>query len=570
MNALWRQALTTSFGKLKTRPNADGEWQFTMMKSSLLIAGSTLLALTAFAGDGTVRRSANRVPGRYVVVLEPGANLDAVTSTVRTIKGARVHRTYGKGLKGLALEMSDADARQLSRDRRVLFVEEDSVVSAKTVSWGLDRIDQTSLPLDGSFGSTQTGAGVTAYIVDTGIMAGHAEFGGRVAPGFSAFDGGTADCNGHGTHVAGIVGGSTTGVARSVTLVPVRVLDCGGSGTVSTLLSGLDWVLQNASGPSVVNMSLGGAPSSALDKQVNVLLQAGLTVVISAGNDNKKACDTSPARVAGAITVGASTEYDQRAGFSNYGACIDVFAPGANILSAYYASPTARSVASGTSSAAPFVSGVVALWLEQYPRASTTSISSAVVTATTHDVLGAVGEGSPNRLVHSTVGVLDELPPSDAQLLSDPGFEEGETYWVTDICTVVNPTGCPPIESFSSRSGNTHAAIGGPATSFSLTSETLTIPATVRAAELSFYLWVVSKNKKHSDTLAIEIRDENNVLLETLGTFTNLDVCDTYVERRFDVTRYRGKAIRISFIGQQDKGAPTWFLLDDVALNIWR
>jgi hypothetical protein len=271
-------------------------------------------------------------------------------------------------------------------------------------TWGLDRIDQRDLPLNNSYTYNFTGAGVHAYIIDTGIRTTHTEFGGRASGSFTSInDGkGTSDCNGHGTHVAGTVGGATYGVAKSVRLHAVRVLDCSGNGTVSSVIAGVDWVTANHASPAVANMSLGGATSAALDQAVQSSIASGVTYVVAAGNAATDACTESPARTPEALTVGASTSTDARASFSNWGSCVDLFAPGASITSAFNGSDTQTAVLSGTSMASPHAAGIAALYLERNPGASAAAVVSALTGGASTGRLTSVGSGSPNRLLNAS------------------------------------------------------------------------------------------------------------------------------------------------------------------------
>jgi subtilisin family serine protease len=294
-------------------------------------------------------------------------------------------------------------ARKLSEDDRIAWVEEDGEVSIITTQsnapWGLDRIDQRSRPLSGTFTYTRTGSGVRAYVIDTGILPNHTQFCSRAAVSYDALGGNGIDCNGHGTHVAGTIGGSTYGVAKGVLLRGVRVLNCSGSGTWSQIIAGIDWVRANHVKPAVANMSLGGGANSSVDTAVNNLINAGVTVVVAAGNSNANACNYSPARVGNAITVGSTTSSDARSSFSNYGSCLDIFAPGSSITSAWHTSTTATNTISGTSMASPHVAGVAALYLSGSTTASPATVRNALVSNATTNVVTSAGTGSPNRLL---------------------------------------------------------------------------------------------------------------------------------------------------------------------------
>ncbi|MDE9408352.1 S8 family peptidase [Acinetobacter nosocomialis] len=353
------------------------------------------------------------IKNQYIVILNKdiGPAKDFAQNIAKQ-HGGRILQSYDSALKGFAIYLPDtagtAFIEAMKKNPQVLSVENDTVVNIDATTqtnpdWGLDRIDQKALPLNSTYSYSQTGTGTTAYIVDTGILSTHQEFSGRVLNGYTAIsDGnGTTDCNGHGTHVAGTVGGTTYGVAKNVKLVPVRILGCDGSGASSNVIAGLDWILKNGSKPAVVNMSLGGAASSSLDSAVENLYNNGYVMVVAAGNSNTDACTSSPARTSNAITVAATDNTDTRASYSNYGSCVDIFAPGSQINSSWIGSNTATKVLNGTSMATPHVAGVVAELLQSTPTATPQTITSNLLNQATSDVVKNPS-GSPSRLLYKS------------------------------------------------------------------------------------------------------------------------------------------------------------------------
>jgi subtilisin family serine protease len=383
-------------------------------------AAVTGMAGTAFAGTpgalptaavlGTA--DAGAIPGSYIVVLKPGSTEAAqVTSASQQLTkryGGRVKNNYQSTVRGFQASMSQTAAARLAANPAVQFVEQDAQVrlsgTQSGATWGLDRSDQRSLPLSKTY-TYGTASNVTAYVLDTGIRLSQSEFGGRARYGYDFIDK-TAnpknqDCNGHGTHVAGTIGGKTYGVAKDVKLVAVRVLDCTGNGSYSAIIAGIDWVTKNAVKPAVANMSLGGSVSSALNTAVTRSIAAGVTYAVAAGNDNANACNQSPAAAPDAITVGATTNQDARASFSNYGKCVDIFAPGQSITSASYKSDTGTAIMSGTSMASPHVAGAAALVLGASPAMTPKQVRDALVNNATADKVTSPGSGSANKLLYT-------------------------------------------------------------------------------------------------------------------------------------------------------------------------
>ena len=564
------------------------------MTRYLFVALCVCVLAAAPSAAGEVSTVQEPIAGSYIVVFKPDAVRSAAEArSQRPLVGAaardlaRAHRgnvdfVYQHALKGFSVRMTHVQAEALARNPRVAYVEPDQVVHAiatqTPVTWGLDRIDQRDLPLSNSYTYNQTGAGVHAYIIDTGIRSTHTEFGGRVSNGadFVGDGNGTNDCNGHGTHVAGTTGGATYGVAKGVTLHAVRVLNCQGSGSTSGVIAGVDWVTNNSPSPAVANMSLGGGASTSLDNAVANSIASGVSYAIAAGNSNANACNYSPARVASAVTVGSTTNTDARSSFSNYGTCLDIFAPGSSITSAWHTSNTATNTISGTSMATPHVAGTIALFLQANQGASPSTVRTELVGNSTSGKVTNPGSGSPNQLLYSIFGGSPPPPPPPpppgppppppppgGELIVNGGFEGSASPWTLSGNAYWSTGGYP-------HSGSGYSILGYYNNANGSEYQTVTIPAG-HPANLTFWLNVTSSESGPTpyDYLYVEVRSTSGALLSTRATFTNADesTIGNYTQRSTSLASWRGQTVRVQFRATTDFSLPTAFRIDDVSLR---
>jgi subtilisin family serine protease len=388
-----------------------------MQKHTWLVTAAALVTLAACAEtpstapaepDGpslAAMAGGAKIPDQYIVVFaDDVTDVPGLTQRLAAQHGGAVRYTYTSALKGFAASMSAQAAAALANNPNVAYVEQDQVMTADATqtgaTWGIDRVDQRNLPLSGTYTYTTTASTVYAYIIDTGIYTSHSQFGGRATNVYDALGGNGQDCHGHGTHVAGTVGASTYGIAKAVRLRGVRVLNCSGSGSTSGIIAAVDWVRANRTNPAVANMSLGGGYSSSLNTAVTNLVNSGVFVAVAAGNSSANACNYSPASASGTVTVAASTSSDARASYSNYGGCVDLYAPGSSITSTWLNGGT--NTINGTSMASPHVAGVAALYKATYGNASSSTIASWLINNATTNVISGNVSGTPNRLLYKS------------------------------------------------------------------------------------------------------------------------------------------------------------------------
>jgi subtilisin family serine protease len=463
-----------------------------------IIPGQYIVALNEFPGQSQ---------GKAVGYQEGIARAKEVALGLmreKSIPSDKLGYVYAFALEGFSASLTDEQVTSLMKDKRVKYVEPDQVISISGsqsgATWGIDRVDQRDLPLNQTYTWDATGNGVTAYIIDTGILYGHTEFEGRASFGYDAFGGNGSDGNGHGTHVAGTVGGKIYGVAKNVKLVAVRVLDNSGSGTSSGVAAGMDWVAKNAKKPAVANMSLGGGASTTIDNAVANLYKAGVSVIVAAGNSGKEACNYSPARAANAFTVGATTSSDAKASYSNYGSCVNIFAPGSSIKSAWYTSTTATNTISGTSMASPHVAGGAALFLEKNSSATPQQVYDALATNSTKNKV-TISNSTNNHLLY-TLNFGGTTPPENKPPVAN------FTYKATDLSVSFDGSGSSDDGTISSYVWNFGDGTTGSGVTASHTyaggtyTVTLTVTDDIGATGTTSQIVTVSTSSEESITLS--------------------------------------------------------------------
>ncbi|MEV4312551.1 S8 family serine peptidase [Actinocrispum sp. NPDC049592] len=466
------------------------------------------LAITqpAQAAQGQVLGAgrAGAIKDSYIVQIKDSASPKAASAQTAAALvaryGGKVRMSWQHALNGFAATMTAEQASRMAADSRVELVEQDAEVRIADTqpnppSWGLDRIDQRDLPLNSSYTYDTTASNVHAYVIDTGIRITHSTFGGRATWGTNTVgDGNNTDCNGHGTHVAGTIGGSQYGVAKGVQLVAVKVLDCNGSGSFAGVADGINWVAQNAIKPAVANMSLGAQGSdAATENAVRGAISAGVTFAIASGNSNANACNFTPARVAEAITVNASDINDARASFSNFGTCTDIFAPGVNITSSWNTNDTATNTISGTSMATPHTAGAAALWLATHPNDTPAAVQTALVNNSTPNKITNPGTGSPNRLLFTSPGAVPPGSPS----VNNPGPQTG-TVGVPVSLQLSGTGGTPPYTWSASGlpaglSASSSGLISGTPTTAGVSNVTVTVTDSANKTGSASFTWTITQ-----------------------------------------------------------------------------